>query len=131
MVFPFFLKYTSPSKESVEQRNRAFRSKHNLELERLCEQLNSKIREARKDLCCTFSVRYYDPTNPTQDSEAIGLTFNLKWRSERKFNYSLQYMLTEHAVKSMKIERCVEYIARNIADFTINQWREADKFRVK
>lgn len=131
MVLPFFLKYTPPSKESVEQRNRAFRAKHNLELELLCEQLNSKIREARKDLCCTFSVRYYEPTNPTQDFEAIGLIFNLKWRSERKFNYSLQYMLTEHAVKSKGIERCVEYIARNIADFTINQWREADKFRVK
>lgn len=131
MVLPFFLKHTPPSKESVEQRNRAFRAKHNLELERLCEQLNSKIREARKDLCCTFSVRYHEPTNPTQDFEAIGFTFNLKWRSERKFNYSLQYMLTEHAVKSMGIEQCVEYIARNIADYTINQWVEADKFRVR
>ena len=122
MVIPIFFKSNPPSKESVEQRNRAFRSKHNLELERLCEQLNSKIREARKDLCCTFSVRYYDPTNPTQDSEAIGLTFNLKWMSERKFNYSLQYMLTEDVVNSMGIDACVEYISKNIADYTITKW---------
>ena len=126
MVIPIFFKSNPPSKESVEQRNRAFRSKHNLELERLCEQLNSKIREARKDLCCTFSVRYYDPTNPTQDSEAIGLTFNLKWMSERKFNYSLQYMLTENFVNSMGIDACVEYISKNIADYTITKWIESE-----
>lgn len=126
MVIPIFFKSNPPSKENVEQRNRVFRSKHNLELERLCEQLNSKIRDARKDLCCTFSVRYYDPTNTTQDSEAIGLTFNLKWMSERKFNYSLQYMLTENFVNSMGIDACVEYISKNIADYTITKWIESE-----
>lgn len=126
MVIPIFFKSNPPSKENVEQRNRVFRSKHNLELERLCEQLNSKIRDARKDLCCSFSVRYYDPTNTTQDSEAIGLTFNLKWMSERKFNYSLQYMLTENFVNSMGIDACVEYISKNIADYTITKWIESE-----
>ena len=126
MIIPIFFKNNPPSKESIEQGNRLFRSEYNLKLEKLCEQLNIKIKNYRKDLCCTFSVRYYDPTNSTQQSEAIGLTFNLKWMSERNFNYSFQYMLTENAVNSMGIDACVEYISINIADYTISKWIESD-----
>ena len=126
MIIPFFFKNNPPSKDSVDQNNRLFRLKYNLELEKLCEQLNLKIKNDRKDLCCIFSVRYYDPTNLTQQSEAIGLTFNLKWMSERKFNYSLQYMLTENFVNSMGIDACVEYISKNIADYTITKWIESE-----
>ena len=126
MIIPIFFKNNPPSKDSVDQNNRLFRLKYNLELEKLCEQLNLKIQNDRKDLCCIFSVRYYDPTNLTQQSEAIGLTFNLKWMSERKFNYSLQYMLTENFVNSMGIDACVEYISKNIADYTITKWIESE-----
>lgn len=131
MVIPFFFnKYTPPSREAIDQQNRLFRAKINIELEVLCTLLNSKIRENRKDLNCFFSVRRSESSNP-DEAQPIGLTFNLKWRSERKFNYALEYMVTENLVKQMGTDAFIGYISHDIADLTISNWAEKDKFRIR